>query len=34
MGQIHRRFTSDQLRFLFRAYLQGNMKRTSKKPWG
>jgi transposase len=28
MGQIHKRFTSEQLKFLFRAYLQGNMKRT------
>ena len=28
MGQIHKRFTSEQLRFVFRAYVQGNMKRT------
>ena len=28
MGQIHKRFTSEQVRFLFRAYTQGNMKRT------
>jgi len=28
MGQIHRRFTSEQVRFLFRAYMQGNLKRT------
>lgn len=28
MGQIHRRFTGEQVRFLFRAYMQGNFKRT------
>jgi transposase len=28
MGQIHKRFTSEQVTFLFRAYMQGNMKRT------
>ena len=28
MGQIHKRFTSEQVRFLFGAYLQGHIKRT------
>jgi hypothetical protein len=28
MGQIHKRFTSEQVRFLLAAYIQGLMKRT------
>jgi hypothetical protein len=28
MAQIQERFTSEQVRFLFRAYVQGNMKRA------
>jgi transposase len=28
MGQIHKRFTSEQVRLLFGAYIQGHMKRT------
>ena len=28
MGQVHKRFTSEQVRFLFQAYLQGKMTRT------
>jgi len=28
MGQIHKRFTSEQVRFLFGAYIHGHMKRT------
>jgi hypothetical protein len=28
MGQIHKRFTSEQVGFLFRTHLQGNITRT------
>src|SRR3990170_396791 len=28
MGQVHKRFTSEQVRFLFQAYIQGKMNRT------
>jgi hypothetical protein len=28
MDQVHKRFTSEQVRFLFQAYLQGKMSRT------
>jgi len=27
MGQVHKRFTSEQVRFLFQAYIQGKMNR-------